>query len=225
MITEFLEVANKPVSDELTDDLGLYAGGLELDSLHAAELSAQLEDEFGSDPFSAALAGGGEMSETVVTSSRSTWDREDGESSSRCSLAALDPVAGRTDVDHRERDSMPESPGASSEPSGSVDLSMRAQPLSRRVRPGVVAGEVFHSATVLSVDRRGSGCRRHRPANPVPVRGRGRPYRSRVAVGRPVGVEGVHPFDPFPPPRSWCTQHPGSARPGSRSHRRCRSRA
>ena len=72
MITEFLEVANKPVSDELTDDLGLYAGGLELDSLHAAELSAQLEDEFGSDPFSAALAGGGDMPETVATSWRST---------------------------------------------------------------------------------------------------------------------------------------------------------
>jgi acyl carrier protein len=65
VITEFLEVANRPVPDELTDDLGLYAGGLELDSLHAAELSAQLEDQLGSDPFSAALMAGGDMPETV----------------------------------------------------------------------------------------------------------------------------------------------------------------
>jgi acyl carrier protein len=65
VITEFLEVANKPVPDELSDDLGLYAGGLELDSLAAAELSAHLEDEFGSDPFSAALAAGDEMPDTV----------------------------------------------------------------------------------------------------------------------------------------------------------------
>jgi acyl carrier protein len=65
VITEFLEVANKPVPDELSDDLGLYAGGLELDSLQAAELSALLEDEFGSDPFSAALAAGGDLPETV----------------------------------------------------------------------------------------------------------------------------------------------------------------
>jgi acyl carrier protein len=35
----------------LTDDLGLYGDGLELDSLEAAELSAMLEDELGSDPF------------------------------------------------------------------------------------------------------------------------------------------------------------------------------
>ncbi|HEY1237546.1 MAG TPA: phosphopantetheine-binding protein [Solirubrobacterales bacterium] len=65
MITEFLEVANKPVPDELSDELGLYAGGLELDSLQAAELSALLEDEFGSDPFSSALAAGEDMPETV----------------------------------------------------------------------------------------------------------------------------------------------------------------
>jgi acyl carrier protein len=65
VIAEFLKVANKPGPDELTDDLGLYAGGLELDSLEAAELSAQLEDEFGSDPFSAALAEGKDMPETV----------------------------------------------------------------------------------------------------------------------------------------------------------------
>jgi acyl carrier protein len=65
VINEFLEVANKPIPDELSDDLGLYAEGLELDSLAAAELSAHLEDEFGSDPFSAALASGAEMPETV----------------------------------------------------------------------------------------------------------------------------------------------------------------
>jgi acyl carrier protein len=65
VITDFLEVANKPVPDELSDDLGLYGGGLELDSLAAAELSAHLEDEFGSDPFSAALAAGDDMPETV----------------------------------------------------------------------------------------------------------------------------------------------------------------
>ena len=65
MIAEFLKVANKPAPDELKDDLGLYAGGLELDSLEAAELSAQLEDEFGSDPFSSALAEAKDMPETV----------------------------------------------------------------------------------------------------------------------------------------------------------------
>jgi acyl carrier protein len=65
VITTFLEVANKAAPGELTDDLGLYAGGLELDSLEAAELSAQLEDEFGSDPFSAALAAGDDLPETV----------------------------------------------------------------------------------------------------------------------------------------------------------------
>lgn len=46
---------------ELTDDLGLFGDGLELDSLEAAELSAMLEDEFGSDPFST----GETMPETV----------------------------------------------------------------------------------------------------------------------------------------------------------------
>lgn len=51
VIVEFLQRANKEYG-ELTDDLSLYGGGLELDSLEAAELSAVLEDEFGSDPFS-----------------------------------------------------------------------------------------------------------------------------------------------------------------------------
>jgi acyl carrier protein len=65
VITRFLELVNKDVPDELTDDLGLYAEGLGLDSLEAAELSAQLEDEFGSDPFSAALQAGEDLPETV----------------------------------------------------------------------------------------------------------------------------------------------------------------
>jgi acyl carrier protein len=65
VITKFLEVANKSVPDELADDVALYAEGLGLDSLEAAELSAQLEDEFGSDPFSAALQAGDELPETV----------------------------------------------------------------------------------------------------------------------------------------------------------------
>jgi acyl carrier protein len=65
VIVRFLEVANKSVPDELTDDVALYAEGLGLDSLEAAELSAQLEDEFGSDPFSAALQAGDDLPETV----------------------------------------------------------------------------------------------------------------------------------------------------------------
>jgi acyl carrier protein len=65
VITQFLELVDKGVSDELTDDLGLYAEGLGLDSLEAAELSAQLEDEFGSDPFSVALQDGRDLPETV----------------------------------------------------------------------------------------------------------------------------------------------------------------
>ncbi|WP_435770485.1 phosphopantetheine-binding protein [Nocardioides sp. SYSU DS0651] len=51
IIADFLQRANKPF-EQLTDDVGLYGGGLELDSLEAAELSAMLEDELGSDPFS-----------------------------------------------------------------------------------------------------------------------------------------------------------------------------
>ena len=64
-ISNFLELVNKGVSGELGDDLNLYAEGLDLDSLEAAELSAHLEDEFGSDPFSAALQAGDELPETV----------------------------------------------------------------------------------------------------------------------------------------------------------------
>lgn len=64
VITGFLESINKAI-DGMTDETGLYGGGLELDSLEAAELSALLEDELGSDPFSAALASGDEMPGTV----------------------------------------------------------------------------------------------------------------------------------------------------------------
>jgi acyl carrier protein len=64
VIAEFLERIDK-APDELTDEMALYAEGLGLDSLEAAELSAQLEDEFGSDPFSAALQAGDELPETV----------------------------------------------------------------------------------------------------------------------------------------------------------------
>lgn len=60
MIAEFLQRANKEVL-ELSDDLSLYSDGLGLDSLEAAELSAILEDEFGSDPFSA----GDDLPQTV----------------------------------------------------------------------------------------------------------------------------------------------------------------
>jgi acyl carrier protein len=65
VIAEFLQIVNKPAKGELGDDLGLYAEGLDLDSLEAAELSAHLEDEFDSDPFSAALTAGKDMPETV----------------------------------------------------------------------------------------------------------------------------------------------------------------
>jgi acyl carrier protein len=64
VITQFLRTAKKSV-DGLADETGLYGDGLGLDSLEAAELSALLEDEFGADPFSTALAAGDEMPETV----------------------------------------------------------------------------------------------------------------------------------------------------------------
>lgn len=61
VVSKFLSQAKKLPEGELTDDLGLYGDGLELDSLEAAELSALLEDAFGSDPFSA----DGDMPEKV----------------------------------------------------------------------------------------------------------------------------------------------------------------
>lgn len=60
VISAFLQRAGKS-PEALTDELGLYGDGLELDSLEAAELSALLEDELGSDPFSS----GGAMPQTV----------------------------------------------------------------------------------------------------------------------------------------------------------------
>lgn len=53
IILELLERLQKPHEGELTSDTPLYGDGLGLDSLEAAELSAMLEDELGSDPFSA----------------------------------------------------------------------------------------------------------------------------------------------------------------------------
>ncbi|MGN6605812.1 MAG: acyl carrier protein [Jatrophihabitans sp.] len=52
VVEQFLRRANKDV-DALTDDTPLYGDGLGLDSLEAAELSALLEDSFGTDPFTA----------------------------------------------------------------------------------------------------------------------------------------------------------------------------
>ncbi len=51
VITDFLARAEKNVGP-WTDDTTLWGGGLGLDSLEAAELSAMLEDTFGTDPFS-----------------------------------------------------------------------------------------------------------------------------------------------------------------------------
>jgi acyl carrier protein len=60
VISEFLGRTDK-AAEGWTDATGLWGDGLGLDSLEAAELSAMLEDEFGSDPFSA----GGDLPETV----------------------------------------------------------------------------------------------------------------------------------------------------------------
>lgn len=57
-IRSFLKRAKKNKSMEL--DTSLYAEGIGLDSLETAELSAVLEDELGSDPFS-----DGQIPETV----------------------------------------------------------------------------------------------------------------------------------------------------------------
>ena len=59
VITEFLSRTDKGAGG-FTNDTGLWGSGVGLDSLEAAELSAMLEDEFGSDPFSA----GGDLPET-----------------------------------------------------------------------------------------------------------------------------------------------------------------
>jgi acyl carrier protein len=51
VITKCIAHMGKDVSG-LTDETQLFGEGLELDSLEVAELSATLEDELGSDPFS-----------------------------------------------------------------------------------------------------------------------------------------------------------------------------
>ena len=60
VIVDFLTRVGK-ASDDLVDSTGLYGDGLQLDSLEAAELSAMLEDTFGTDPFS----GADQLPETV----------------------------------------------------------------------------------------------------------------------------------------------------------------
>lgn len=59
-INAFLRRAKKGQDGGLRRDLPLYSAGLGLDSLATAELSATLEDEFGSDPFT-----DGDMPQTV----------------------------------------------------------------------------------------------------------------------------------------------------------------
>jgi acyl carrier protein len=59
-IRTFLIRAKKHNGADLTHETELYGGGIGLDSLDAAELSAVLEDKHGSDPFSA-----GELPATV----------------------------------------------------------------------------------------------------------------------------------------------------------------
>lgn len=59
IISSLLERADKPAVD-VTPESQIHGDGLGLDSLESAELSALLEDEFGTDPFSAGL-----MPETV----------------------------------------------------------------------------------------------------------------------------------------------------------------
>ena len=60
VIAEFLERVEKS-SDGVTDATPLFADGLALDSLEAAELSVMLEDALGTDPFSSAA----QMPQTV----------------------------------------------------------------------------------------------------------------------------------------------------------------
>jgi acyl carrier protein len=60
VIESLLAAADKSGVEVALDTAIHGEGGLELDSLQTAELSASLEDELGTDPFSA-----GEMPETV----------------------------------------------------------------------------------------------------------------------------------------------------------------
>jgi acyl carrier protein len=59
-LTDFLTRIDK-LPAALAPELTLYAGGIGLDSLETAELSALLEDEFGADPFNDSI----EMPQTV----------------------------------------------------------------------------------------------------------------------------------------------------------------
>ena len=59
VLNDFLTRVDK-MPESLTPDLNLYADGIGLDSLDAAELSAVLEDELGTSPFD-----GDELPETV----------------------------------------------------------------------------------------------------------------------------------------------------------------
>lgn len=59
MVEQLLERSNKGGVD-VTPETALHGEGLGLDSLETAELSAILEDEFGTDPFGAGL-----MPETI----------------------------------------------------------------------------------------------------------------------------------------------------------------
>lgn len=62
LVQELLERMDKAEGVEVTLDSTLHGeDGLGLDSLDTAELSATLEDEFGSDPFAAGL-----MPETIA---------------------------------------------------------------------------------------------------------------------------------------------------------------
>jgi acyl carrier protein len=54
VISSLLERSNKPGVD-VTLDSQIHGDDIDLDSLESAELSAVLEEEFGSDPFSAGL--------------------------------------------------------------------------------------------------------------------------------------------------------------------------
>jgi acyl carrier protein len=60
VLIDFLNRIEK-MPENLTPDLTLYADGIGLDSLDAAELAAVLEDELGSSPFD-----DGDMPETVA---------------------------------------------------------------------------------------------------------------------------------------------------------------
>ena len=60
VIGDFLQRVDKG-ADTWNDETELWGEGIGLDSLEAAELSAMLEDEFGTDPFSA----GGDLPEKI----------------------------------------------------------------------------------------------------------------------------------------------------------------